>query len=81
MESQGSEASSARGTVPWLAPEILDPNRKLENQSLMPKRDIYAFACTVLEVNLSSLIIKSGFKLVFIDLLRKSAVSRRAARD
>jgi hypothetical protein len=45
-----SSAGSSRGTLRWLAPEVLDSSRKPERQSLLTKRDIYAFACTLLEV-------------------------------
>ncbi|KAJ7915950.1 kinase-like domain-containing protein [Mycena leptocephala] len=52
IESQAlstSSAGSTRGTLRWLAPEILDSSRKAERQALLTKRDIYAFGCTILE--------------------------------
>ncbi|KAJ7915989.1 kinase-like domain-containing protein [Mycena leptocephala] len=53
IESQAlstSSAGSTRGTLRWLAPEILDSSRKAERQALLTKRDIYAFGCTILEI-------------------------------
>ncbi|KAF8179317.1 G-protein alpha subunit-domain-containing protein [Mycena galopus ATCC 62051] len=53
VESQALSASSAgssRGTLRWLAPEILDSSRKAERQASPTKRDIYAFGCTILEI-------------------------------
>ncbi|KAJ7126083.1 kinase-like domain-containing protein, partial [Mycena epipterygia] len=53
IESQAfstSSAGSTRGTLRWLAPEILDSSRKNERQALLTKRDIYAFGCTILEL-------------------------------
>ncbi|KAJ7126093.1 kinase-like domain-containing protein, partial [Mycena epipterygia] len=53
IESQAfstSSAGSTRGTLRWLAPEILDSSRKNERQALLIKRDIYAFGCTILEL-------------------------------
>ncbi|KAJ7866492.1 kinase-like domain-containing protein, partial [Mycena leptocephala] len=55
VESQAlstSSAGSTRGTLRWLAPEILDSSRKAERQASLTKRDIYAFGCTILEVYL-----------------------------
>ncbi|KAJ6449846.1 kinase-like domain-containing protein, partial [Mycena sanguinolenta] len=45
-----SSAGSTRGTLPWLAPEILDSSRKAERLASPTKRDIYALGCTILEV-------------------------------
>ncbi|KAJ7023910.1 kinase-like domain-containing protein, partial [Mycena alexandri] len=53
VESQALDTSSAGstyGTLRWLAPEILDPSRKDERRASLPKRDIYAFSCTILEI-------------------------------
>ncbi|KAJ7839212.1 kinase-like domain-containing protein, partial [Mycena olivaceomarginata] len=53
MESQAFSTSSAggtRGTLRWLAPEILDSSRKSDRQASLTKRDIYAFGCTILEI-------------------------------
>ncbi|KAJ7359279.1 kinase-like domain-containing protein, partial [Mycena albidolilacea] len=53
VESQAlstSSAGSTRGTLRWLAPEILDSSRKAERQTSLTKRDIYAFGCTILEI-------------------------------
>jgi serine/threonine protein kinase len=72
MESQAlstSSAGSSRGTLRWLAPEILDSSRKPERQSLLTKRDIYAFACTILEVFLQVPTIGMIFDSISIDLL------------
>ena len=43
-------SASRKGTVQWLAPEILDPDASKKARSDARKRDIYAFACAVLEV-------------------------------
>ncbi|KAJ7301083.1 G-protein alpha subunit-domain-containing protein [Mycena albidolilacea] len=53
IESQALSTSSAggtRGTLRWLAPEILDSSRKTERQASLTKRDIYALGCTILEI-------------------------------
>ncbi|KAF7325256.1 G-protein alpha subunit [Mycena venus] len=53
VESQAFDTSAGnRGTLRWLAPEILDSSRKAERQASLTKRDIYAFGCTILEVYL-----------------------------
>ncbi|KAF7368120.1 Kinase-like protein [Mycena sanguinolenta] len=55
MESQAlstSSAGSTRGNLRWLAPEILDSSRKAECLASPTKRDIYAFGCTILEVQI-----------------------------
>ncbi|KAH8832435.1 hypothetical protein DL96DRAFT_655532 [Flagelloscypha sp. PMI_526] len=51
-ESQALDSSSGpiRGATRWLGPELIDP-RKFENATVdATKRDIYAFACTVVEI-------------------------------
>jgi serine/threonine protein kinase len=49
VESLTTASTSFRGTARWLAPEELDstPGRKRDRK----KRDVYAFACSVLEVH------------------------------
>jgi serine/threonine protein kinase len=44
-----SSSSSSKGTLQWLAPEILVPSRSKKEYDAR-KRDIYAFACSALEV-------------------------------
>ena len=43
-----STSATNRGTLRWLAPEVLDSSRERERDAR--KRDVYAFACSVLEV-------------------------------
>jgi serine/threonine protein kinase len=52
VESQVLSTTSrgSRGTLRWLAPEFIESSRKEERKSGGTKRDVYAFACTVLEV-------------------------------
>ncbi|KAJ6473077.1 kinase-like domain-containing protein [Mycena sanguinolenta] len=51
-----SSAGGTRGTLRWLAPEILDSSRKSERLASPTKQDIYAFGCTILEEITRSLI-------------------------
>ena len=46
-EGMTSSSTSSKGTLRWAAPEVLDPSKKEHDAR---KRDIYAFACSVLEV-------------------------------
>lgn len=51
-ETQASCSSSGRsaGATRWLAPEALDPEQFPKGKD-PAARDVYAFACTVLEVS------------------------------
>ncbi|KAF9266392.1 kinase-like protein [Marasmius fiardii PR-910] len=43
-------STSSGGSVRWMAPELFDFNVASGERQYMPPRDIYAFACTILEI-------------------------------
>ncbi|KAF5385606.1 hypothetical protein D9757_006780 [Collybiopsis confluens] len=45
-----THTSTVQGSLRWLAPEYINPSNKPTQMGLTP-RDIYAFGCTVFEVN------------------------------
>lgn len=63
-----------RGSVRWMSPEILDP--KLFHLIQPKSRDIYAFGCTVVEVELSYALIEMILIFFTVDTLWESSISR-----
>ncbi|PBK59029.1 kinase-like protein [Armillaria solidipes] len=47
-----STATMSHNSTPWMAPELLEYSSKLYDQSLLTGRDVYAFGCTIVEVNI-----------------------------
>ncbi len=47
-----STATMSHNSTPWMAPEFLEYSSNLYDQSLLTGRDVYAFGCTIVEVNI-----------------------------
>ena len=78
VESQvmSTTTRGSRGTLRWLAPEFIESSRKAERESAGTKRDVYAFACTVLEVFFFYLAASPCLGSFFADLYRTSSFPR-----
>ncbi|KAJ7690606.1 kinase-like domain-containing protein, partial [Mycena olivaceomarginata] len=50
-DTSASDSPRTEGSVPWMAPELLDPERfGCERSIKTPATDVYAFACVCIEL-------------------------------